>query len=115
MNIDALFSLEIIEVLENFIDRKRPPEEIRHKLDLSYKIEDQSVTIFEIRPRWDNYEEKMECFVAKATFVKNQNIWKIFWQRSDAKWHQYMLKSKVNTLEEFITLVEEDKNGCFWG
>jgi hypothetical protein len=39
MAIDALQSVEIIEAMENFVARNRPPANIRHKLDLSYKIE----------------------------------------------------------------------------
>ncbi|MGH8716972.1 MAG: DUF3024 domain-containing protein [Burkholderiales bacterium] len=27
--------------------------------------------------------------VAKATYVKAQDVWKVFWQRADLKWHRY--------------------------
>ena len=39
MAIDILQTLDVIEAMENFIARKRPPENIRDKLDLSFKIE----------------------------------------------------------------------------
>ena len=48
MAIDTLQTLDIIEVMENFLARKRPPEHIRPKLDIDYKIEEQSIIIFEI-------------------------------------------------------------------
>ena len=108
-------TLEVIEVMENFIAKKRPSEHIRHQVDLNYKIEDQSVIIFEIRPRWDKPEIKMEPKISKATFIKAKNHWKVFWQRSDLKWHSYQPKPEVKSLNEFIKLVEEDKHGCFWG
>jgi hypothetical protein len=115
MAIDIMQTLEVIEVMENFIAKKRPPEHIRHQWDLNYKIEDQSVVIFEIRPRWDRPELKMEPNISKATFIKAKNHWKVFWQRSDLKWHSYQPKPEVKSLNEFIKLVEEDKHGCFWG
>lgn len=114
MAIDALNTLEIIEVMENFLSRIRPQENIRHKFDISYKIENQSITIFEIRPVWNNPEQKRENPVAKTTFVKSKNCWKVFWKRANLKWYAYQ-PATVNTLKEFVRLVEEDKMGCFWG
>lgn len=68
------------------------------------------------------------AFVAKAlgdiartrgtdepTFTKTQQIWKIYWQRSDLRWHSYPPKPQVRTLEEFIAEVDADPHGCFWG
>ncbi len=115
MAIDALQTVEVIEAMENFIARRRPREDIRHKVDLSYKIEGQSIIIFEIRPRWDKPEEIMESPVAKTTFVKAKNHWKVFWQRANLKWYSYEPKPVVKSLAEFTKLVEEDKHHCFWG
>ncbi len=115
MALDALQSAETINALEIFLDKRRPPEHIRHDLDLSYKIENQSIIIFEIRPNWMNKEEKIESHVAKTTWVKAQNIWKIYWMRSDLKWHGYDPEPTVKTIEEFLAIVDEDAYGCFWG
>ena len=115
MAIDILQSLDIIEVMENFISKRRPPEHIRKKVDLAYKIEEQSIIIFEIRQRLLNPEKTIECNVAKATYVHTQKCWKVFWQRSDLKWHSYSPKPTVKTLDEFVKLVDEDKHYCFWG
>ena len=107
--------IEIIEVMGNFLANSRPPEEIRNELDLNYKIQERSVIVFEIRPVWNNPNEKMECNVAKATFVKKENAWKIFWFMSDMRWHSYKPHPIVESLNEFVKLIEEDKLGCFWG
>jgi len=115
MGLDALKTTDVIEVMENFIERRRPPEEIRDKVDLAYRIENQSIFIYEIRPRWDNPNQKMYSDIAKATFVKNKNIWKIFWLRANLKWYPYEPKPTVKTLKQFINIVDEDKYGCFWG
>ena len=115
MAIDVLQTLDVIEAMENFIARIRPPEHIRPKLDLAYKIENQSILVLEIRPQWDKPDVMRESPVAKTTFVKAKNHWKVFWMRSDLKWHSYSPKAIVRTVEEFTKLVAEDKHHCFWG
>ena len=115
MAIDTLQTLEIIEVMENFLSRKRPAEHIRDKVDLGYHIEGQSIMIVEIRPRWDKPEVILEHPIAKTTFVKTKNHWKVFWMRADLKWHGYTPKPTVKRLAEFTKLVEEDKHYCFFG
>ena len=115
MPISLLQTLDIIEAMEGFIDKKRPPEHIRHQVDLSYNIEDQSIFIVEIRPNWKNPELKIECPIAKTTFVKAKNQWKVFWMRADLNWHGYTPKLFVKTIKEFTKLVKEDKLHCFWG
>lgn len=54
MAVDNLQVLDIIEVMEAFLARKRPPEHIRQQLDMGYKIDGQSIIIHEIRPFWDD-------------------------------------------------------------
>jgi len=98
-----------------FIEKRRPPPHIRPELDLAYRLANQSVEIFEIRPVWDNPKEKMEHPVAKATYVKSRKVWKVYWMRADLKWHSYPPVPQVKTVEQFLSLVEEDKHACFFG
>ncbi len=115
MPIDVLQSLEIIEVLENFIEKIRPPENIRHQVDICHKTDNQSVIIYELRPVWNKPDEMQESDIAKATFVKSSNHWKVFWKRADLKWHPYPPEPTVKTINEFVQIVAEDKHACFWG
>ncbi len=103
------------KIVGAFIESRRPAAHIRPKLDLGFRVDRQSVEIFEIRPRFDSPEEKLEHSVAKATFVKSSGTWRVFWQRSDLKWHRYEPAPEVATLEEFVKLVSEDDHACFWG
>tara|TARA_Y100001949_G_C15938712_1_gene309137 strand:- start:782 stop:1144 length:363 start_codon:yes stop_codon:yes gene_type:complete len=115
MTLDALQAAETINSLEIFLDRRRPQEHIRHQLDLNYKIDKQSVILFEIRPHWQDKDRTIESPVAKTTWVKAQSCWKIYWMRADLKWHSYAPDASVRTIEEFLKIVDEDKHGCFWG
>lgn len=114
----ALSKLQIREVeaaLKVFMSKRRPSASIRHELDLGYRIEGQNVFLFEIRPKWNFPQEKLEMPFAKATFVRTKNHWKIFWMRADRKWHSYPPVPTVKKLDRFLELVDEDSHGCFWG
>lgn len=103
------------KVMSAYIERNRPPGYIREKLDLGYRITNQSIEIVEIRPQWNDENKKIEQSIAKATYVKTQKLWKVFWQRADLKWHRYEPMPTVKTLEQFVQLVERDENACFFG
>lgn len=107
--------IEIIEVMEGYLVNSRPPIEMRNQIDIAYKVENQSIIVFEIRPHWNIPNKKAEYNIAKCTFVKTENKWNIYWFKSDMKWHGYNPNPKVNNLKAFIHEIEEDKHGCFWG
>ena len=112
---DIVQTAEIIRACENLLSRRRPPEEMRSKVDLAYRIEKTSVIIHTIRARWDGKPEPIISPVAKTTWIKSRKKWKIFWMRADLKWHSYKPEEFVNTIDEFIRIVDKDKFGCFWG
>ena len=105
----------IERAVSEFMEKRRPPPHVRPKLDLSFRIADQSVEIFTVRPRWNNPTERTEQSVAKATFVKSSGIWKVFWMRADLKWHRYDPVPQVPTFEKFLAIVHEDEHSCFFG
>jgi hypothetical protein len=115
----ALAQLEaarVRKVVGTFIDRRRPAPHIRPKLDIGFRLTGQSVEIFEIRPVWRGQPgEKHEGAVAKATYVRTRNRWRVFWMRADLKWHRYEPAAEVRAIEDFLKLVDEDSYACFWG
>ena len=116
MAISEIESKRCMKVVQVYLDRRRPPPHIRPELDLGCRVIGQSVEIFEIRPVWRGEpSEKMERPFAKATYVKSKDIWKIYWQRADLKWHRYEPNSEVKNLEDFLAVVEKDEYGCFYG
>jgi len=101
--------------IQKFIEKKRPPVEIRDKVDLGYSFEKQVLEIFEIRPRYDDPKIKIYPPVARGKFVKSRNIWKIYWMRASGKWELFSAQPEVETLADFFKIIEEDSYGCFWG
>lgn len=102
--------------LEAFLERKRPPPEIRHKVDLTYRIENQSVTVVEVRAAWRGPPgATIELPIAKATYVRKHDHWRVYWQRADLKWHRYDSGREVKTVAAFLRLVDRDEHNVFFG
>lgn len=63
---------EIEKAAAKYMYYNRPPLEVRDQLDFAYRIEGQSVYLFEIRPCWDNPEKESETSIAKTTYIKSK-------------------------------------------
>ena len=110
------FEIEKAKILiEGFMEKRRPPVEIRDEVDLGCRIHGQSIIIFEVRSDWRDSNQKIEEMVAKTTYVMTDRRWKIFWMRSDLKWHRYDPLPEVDDLEDFFTTIDQDDHACFWG
>ena len=103
------------ETLALWLQKRRPPPAIRDELDIGWRCERQSVTLFEIRPDWKNPREKHERPFAKTTYNQRTGLWKIFWRRQDLKWHGYTPQLHVPSVATFLQVVDQDAMGCFWG
>ena len=115
MSLNDIERKRIENTVGAFIEKLRPAPHIRSKLDYGFRISNQSVELFEIRPQWNNPEVKHESPFAKTTFVRTQAKWKVFWMRADLKWHSYAPLPEVNSIEEFLTAVKKDDYACFFG
>lgn len=102
-------------IIERYIEKKRPPIAFRDKLDLGFTFKNHVVEIFEIRPRWDKPEVKLILPFAKSRYYKSKNIWKIYWKRANGNWELYEPQAEVRDLSEFLKIIDEDTNGCFFG
>jgi len=116
MAFSELEAKRIEKSMAAFMEKRRPRAEIRPKLDLGYRISGQSVEIFEIRPVWRGAPgEIIEQPVAKTTYVRTQRLWRVFWMRADLRWHAYPPAPTVATFDAFLSHVDRDEHGCFFG
>lgn len=108
--------LQIIsDILEKYIIKIRPSEDIRDELDYGFEIQNQTIIIYSIRPRFDNKSLKIESPMIKIKYVKTSKSWRIYWQRANLKWISYEPAPEFNKLEECLRILDEDYYGCFWG
>lgn len=106
---------EIVKLLDIWLEENRPPVEIRPKLDLGWRIEEQSVFLVEVRPDYMEPVIIRHHDFAKATYSKSANIWKPYWLRASGKWELYKPARTVTKLEDFLEEVNDDPYGCFKG
>lgn len=97
-----------------FLAAQRPPPHIRAQLDFEYTIDNQTIELLEVRPRWNNPSEIFKRPFAKATYVRSTNEWRIYWMRGNLKWHRYDPQS-ASSVAQFFKHVQEDRFGCFFG
>jgi hypothetical protein len=105
----------IEKAMDAFLAKRRPPAHIRADLDIGYRISGQSVEILEIRPQWNDRSIIHRHPIAKATYVRTQNRWKIFWMHASLKWESYEPMPSVASIGEFLQVVDADEYGCFFG
>jgi|SRR5690554_581519 len=106
---------KIERATESLLKARRPPVAVRAELDLVVRVEGQSVQVLEVRPQFRDPSTVIEIPLAKATYVKKSQRWKIYWMRSDLKWHSYAPEPESRSIEGFFALVSADENGCFFG
>jgi hypothetical protein len=88
---------------------------LKDQLRFEYEIEKQNVIIFEVRPVWNKPTESLRLPMAKLSFIKSRNIWKLYWKRASGKWEQYKPKQSDKELSVLVQEIDKDTFGCFFG
>ena len=95
--------------------RRRSPLEHRDKLEFVAEIDGHSVTVYEVRPRWNAPEEKTKLGVARFRYTRTRDEWRLYWMRRDMKWHAYDPADPTPRIEDLVGAVDNDQYGCFFG
>lgn len=107
---------DIIEKqIHDFVEKRRPPKDIRDQLDIGYTYDNGTFEIFEIRPQWNKPENILHHSVAKATYIKSQQYWKLYWKRANGSWEHYDPVSILPSITDVLHCIDNDVHGCFWG
>ncbi len=104
-----------LAALKWLLQRRRPPEHIRAKLDFGYAVVGQTVDLFEIRPDWRDKSTTRHTPVARIRYVRSRAQWRLYWMRRDLKWHSYEPSPEHASLQEALAVVDEDAHCCFFG
>jgi len=104
---------ELIEQL--FWSKRRPPLHLREKVREGQRFDGHSIELFFVRPFFERPGEFLENSIAKVRFVRNQRVWRIYWQRADMKWHGYKPCPQTKTLAAALRVIDEDRFCCFFG
>ena len=83
--------------------------------DYGFRISGSDVVLFETRPVWDNPTEWMEHPVAKFRYNATRELWQLYCQFRDLKWHSYEPLRAAGSFEILLREVDRDPTGIFWG
>ena len=113
----ALSEIELkkIEILVGDLCRRRSPDGFGDELRLEYKIQGHDIVIFEWRQRYGEQTGFFDTPVAKIKFVRTKNEWRLYWMRSDLKWHAYPTLPSSRDLAILVHEIDEDPFACFFG
>ena len=109
------FELKYIENTVGNMCKRRSPVHLSDYLRAVYVVKGHDVTVYEERSRWDKPQEWTSSGIAKFKYIKNQNIWKLYWMRQDLKWHLYEPLPESTTIERLVAEVDKDLHGAFFG
>lgn len=99
--------------VQQFVDSIRPPENVRHELDIVYSITEQTIDIGEQRPIWQGKPGETSIHPSvRIRYFRAQHQWKLYWMRRDMKWYLY---DTEETLTGALEVVRADPDGCFFG
>ena len=87
----------------------------RDQLYIDFRLEDQVLYLFEVRPKWDDPDIKIEIMVARLRYIKKEAVWELYWQRQNMKWCLYEPNGISSELTSLLMQVADDQYGCFWG
>lgn len=96
--------------------KKRVPTHVLDKVNLSYKIRGNSVTIFENRAPWrPDMKEWTSMAIAKIKFDEKTAKWTLYCADRNNKWHEYYDIEPTKDIDKILTEIDEDPTGIFWG
>ena len=93
----------------------RVPAEARAKLRVGYRVEGNSVILYEERPAFRPPYDWQEMVVAKFTWVATRRRWQLYCQHRDRRWHAYQALPGAARLSTLLDEVDRDPTGIFWG
>lgn len=114
------FSEIELKYIENTVGKmceRRSPPQFRDQLRIVYEVRKLDVVVYEERPYWHKPAEWSKMEVAKFKYGRKDGKWKLYWMRSDLKWHLYDtdLSEGTKRLELLVKEVDSDPLGAFFG
>ncbi len=94
--------------------REKIPLHYRSRLRLGFKIEEDSVTIFEQRAGFDDPSQWVGLDVAQFRWIEREKMWSLYYKDRESNWQAYYLNPKAD-FEILLREVDEDPVEVFWG
>jgi len=98
-----------------FCKNKVPPH-VLDKLNISYKIKGNTISIFENRAPWrKEITEWTSMPVAQMKYDEKTGEWTLFCADRNDKWHKYLNLKPTKDIDAVLAEIDRDPTGIFWG
>lgn len=98
-----------------FCERRVSPH-VRHKVNLSYKVRGNSITIIENRAPWrKELIEWTHSPIAQIRYDEKKNTWTLYCMDRNRKWWVYDSLPSVKDIDKVIDEIDKDPTRIFWG
>ncbi len=114
MALSEMQKAQVTKRLRAFCDARVPPA-VRDKVRVGFRIKASEVVVFEERPAFRPPHEWREMPVAKFTFVRTRQVWQLYCQHRDLRWHRYQALPEAPRFDALLDEVSADPTGIFWG
>ena len=98
-----------------FLEKRRPPAEYRHQVDMRVDITGSDVVIVSMRPGFKDKTKTVDHPIAKVKWNNTQKVWQLYWMRADLQWHAYPNLPETSSIRTALAEVDLDPAGCFFG
>ena len=109
------FELKQIENTVGNMCKRRSPVHLRDQLRTVFVVKEHDVTVYQERPRCNNPGEWTTSGIAKFKYIRNQDVWQLYWMRQDLKWHSYGPFPESTRIDRLVAEVDKDFHGAFFG
>lgn len=109
MALNELALLRAHQLIRSFVARHRPPPSFRNRLDIDYRIVDDSVVLLLKRPASDGSGIMLDTPFAKAIHLPDPSRWQVCHLDASQHWRSCPQSEAVDSLEQFITMVEDNR------
>ena len=72
---------ECLRAVGTFLEKRRPPQEFRPKLDYQVHIDGSTVQIIEVRPHWKEKMDFSKNPFAQVRWIASRQVWRLYWMR----------------------------------
>jgi len=114
MALPQFVTAKVESILESYCDRKVPIEH-RDKLRVCFKIEENSVTLYEERPAFMKPGTLVESNISNFQYDAKTSLWTLYCRDQYSHWHKYDVFDPSLDFDDLLQEVEEDPTGIFWG
>ena len=108
------FERRLVErLLIRFYDR-RLLAHVQHQIRLHHTIRGNSITLFEIRPGFDQSAVWVKSPIAQFRFGSAKGLWTLHWHDRN-RWRRYEDAAATRNFETLLSEVDRDPTSIFWG